>query len=381
MRLLLQGWRDAARPPPLGITSGVQIPAGQAPGTASVTVGQSIGLAAFAYGGLTTSGVTWSAEAGVITPDGVYTAPAAPGSYKVTAASTADPAQKTTVTVSVRPGLTLSPAALGAFVGDSQALGGASVPAGFSALNWKLIGGPAGGASVDAASGVFAATAAGVYTVEAALVGATDVKKTLTVAVLAPTTTPILSPGAASVTVGSQVQFSASIVGAAWSATGGGVSQSGLFTAPATPGAYTVTATKGTQVASAQVSVLPANTGVRLSGVRSGAPVDVASAIDTIFGQDKITLSATPLLNGAPTSVAAGDVSWIVSKPASVVKQTVRSGDPSQPMLDLELATPKSAASLGVFTVQYRYLPTGFTSNPVTINVQNDTGNAGVVVR
>ena len=200
---------------PFGVTPGVQVPAGQAPGTASVTVGQSIGLAAFAFGGLSTGGVTWSAEAGTVTSGGVYTAPDTVGSFKVTATSTSDQAQKTTVTVNVRPALTLSPAALGMFTGESKTLGGASVPAGFSALSWKLVDGPVGGASVDAVSGAFTATAEGVYTVEATLVGATDVKKTLTVAALAPTTTPILSPGAASVTVGSQVQFSASILGAA----------------------------------------------------------------------------------------------------------------------------------------------------------------------
>ena len=330
---------------PFGITSGVQVPPGQAPGTASVTVGQSIGLAAFTYGGLTTGGVTWSAEAGSITPEGVYTAPATPGSYAVTAVSTSDSAQKTTVTVNVRPDLTLSPAALGLFVGEARTLRGASSPAGFSALSWRLVGGPAGGAGVDAETGAFQASAEGVYTVEATLVGATDVKKTLTVAVLAPTTTPILSPGSASVTVGSQVQFSASILGATWSASGGTVSASGLFTAPTTPATITVTATKGTQSASAQVTVLPANTGVRLSVARNGTPVDTASAIDVVFGPDKITLSATPLLNGAPTTVGANDISWIVSKGSSVVKQTVRSDDLSQPRLELELAQLHCLAS------------------------------------
>ena len=377
----LVGLAGCSATAPFGITSGVQVPPGQAPGTASVTVGQSIGLAAFAYGGLSTSGVTWLAEAGTVTPDGVYTAPSTVGSYKVTATSTSDATQKSTVTVNVRPTLTLSPAALGTFVGEPKTLGGASVPAGFSALSWRVIDGPVGGASVDAVTGAFNATAEGVYTVEATLVGATDIKKTLTVAALAATTTPILSPGSASVTVGSQVQFSASILGATWSASAGSVSASGLFTAPTTAGVVTVTATKGTQTASAQVTVLPANSGVRLAATRNGAPVDPASAIDVVFGPDKITLAATPLLNGVPVTVAASDISWIVSKPVSVVKQTAQNGDLSQPKLDLELVAPKTAASLGVFTVQYRHLPTGFTSSPVTINVQNDTGNAGVVVR
>jgi hypothetical protein len=285
------------------------------------------------------------------------------------------------VTVNVRPGITLAPAALGLFTGDSRTLSGESVPAGFSALSWRIVDGPAGGATVDAVSGAFTATAEGIYTVEATLIGATDVRKTLTVAALAPTLTPIVSPGVASVTVGSQVQFSASISSPSWTATAGTITPGGLFTAPTTTGPVTITATRGGQVATAQVTVLPATGGVRLAVTRNGTPVDPAAPVSITFGQDRVSIVATPLLNGVPFSVAATDITWLVSKSTSVVRQTLQNQDLTQPRLDLELTTPKTAASLGTFTVQYRHLPTGFTSSPVTIDVQNDTGTAGVVVR
>src|SRR5580658_2037873 len=75
-----------------------------------------------------------------------------------------------------------------------------------------------------------------------------------------------ISPVSATVLTGGTQQFTATVTGSrntavTWSATGGTISSSGLYTAPATTGAYTVTAASednGTNSASATVTVNPA---------------------------------------------------------------------------------------------------------------------------
>ncbi len=75
-----------------------------------------------------------------------------------------------------------------------------------------------------------------------------------------------INPTTASVQVGKTFQFTASVTGnsntaVTWTATGGSVSTSGLFTAPSTTGTYTVKATSvadTTKSASATVTVTPA---------------------------------------------------------------------------------------------------------------------------
>lgn len=83
-----------------------------------------------------------------------------------------------------------------------------------------------------------------------------------------PTPTPAgvsvaVTPGSASVLTGATQQFTATVTGASntavnWTATGGSISSTGLYTAPAAAGAFTVTATSAadaTKSASATVSV------------------------------------------------------------------------------------------------------------------------------
>lgn len=68
---------------------------------------------------------------------------------------------------------------------------------------------------------------------------------------------------APSIPVGSQLSFqvhspSASVTTVVWSATGGNISSTGLYTAPATPGSYSIQATVGGVTASATVNVVAA---------------------------------------------------------------------------------------------------------------------------
>jgi hypothetical protein len=68
--------------------------------TAAVLTGNSQQFSASVCGA-TDPTIAWSATGGVITSSGVYTAPATPGAYKVTAKSVADPTKKSTTSVTV----------------------------------------------------------------------------------------------------------------------------------------------------------------------------------------------------------------------------------------------------------------------------------------
>ena len=96
-----------------------------------------------------------------------------------------------------------------------------------------------------------------------------------------------VSPTSANVQTGSAQQFSATVIGASntgvtWSATGGTISTSGLFSAGATAGAFTVTATSTANTAkSAQASVT-------LSAPAAPAPAAPAGTASSIT-KDGIT--------------------------------------------------------------------------------------------
>lgn len=90
-----------------------------------------------------------------------------------------------------------------------------------------------------------------------------------------------LSPATATVKAGKQQKFTATVtgsnlVGVSWTASGGTIDASGLYTAPSTPGAYTVTATSQTdpsKSATANVTVVPLDkTMVRVFHASPDAP-------------------------------------------------------------------------------------------------------------
>jgi C1A family cysteine protease len=74
-------------------------------------------------GGAGNTAVSWSASGGGITPAGVYTAPATPGGYTVTATSLADNTKSDTTTVTVTPlgSVSISDAFRGLFAGGTAA--------------------------------------------------------------------------------------------------------------------------------------------------------------------------------------------------------------------------------------------------------------------
>lgn len=136
-----------------------------------------------------------------------------------------------------------------------------------------------------------------------------------------------INPTTATVKAGATQQFTASVVGSSntgvtWTATGGTVSTSGLYTAPTTTGTYTVKATSAadtTKSATATVTVTPA----------AGVSVAITPATATIQtgATQQFTASVTGSTNTAVTWTATGgtvSASGLYTAPATAGTYTVK---------------------------------------------------------
>ncbi len=131
--------------------------------------------------------------------------------------------------------------------------------------------GTAGSGSSDLSSSVTSGaaipvgplTAAASYTLTFPTIAGTQLTQTLTVNVL-PVAISAISPAAPNVTAGHTQAFAATVsqaanTGVTWTATGGTISAAGIWTAPATPGTYTIRATAaadGTTFATTSATVV-----------------------------------------------------------------------------------------------------------------------------
>ncbi len=222
----------------------------------------------------TNTAVSWSvdgvaggnATTGTISASGLYTAPAAAGSHKVTATSVADTNASASAAVTVGALGAISPTT--AFLPPSGTQQFSSSIQGFSntSVNWavnQVAGGNASVGTITTAGLYTAPTQPGTYTVTATSAADSSVTASATVTV----GTITLSPASAMLAGSQQQQFtptaSAGVTAFTWSvdgtvggsATVGTISTSGLYAAPAQAGSHTVTATDGSITGSASVSV------------------------------------------------------------------------------------------------------------------------------
>jgi len=218
-------------------------------------------------------GVTWEATGGAIDAGGDYQAGPTPGTFTIVATAVdgglADTAQVTITSPGTTPTLAqviVKPSSYALSTGSTKqfrAYGrntlGDSVPvqAAFSATGGTISG-----------TGVYAAgTAPGTYRVIAAASGLAD---TAAVTLSSPTPTLIgvvLKPASYSLTTGTTKQFSAYgrnsvgdsvAVQVSFSATGGTITSSGLYTAGGSSGSYRVIASTGTLADTAAVTLASA---------------------------------------------------------------------------------------------------------------------------
>ncbi len=277
---------SSAEPPPAQ-TIDVSV----TPATTKVGTGGAVAFAAAVTGTVDTR-VTWSVVepgGGTIDPTGVYTAPSTPGGYHVNATSVADSraSGQSAVTVVLPVLVSISPRTPSVVAGRTVTFTAAVSNATDTSVTWAVAGTSCG-----------TITQTGVYTAPAAAATCTVTATShqdptrgdsvrVTVTAPPPPVTVALTPSPAAADACKTVQFSATVTNAAngavtWSvregATGGTVSTSGLFTAPATGGTYHVVATSvadptATTVATVtvtervlSVAVAPATTTVQTGG-------------------------------------------------------------------------------------------------------------------
>ena len=286
----------------------------------------------------TNTAVSWSVDGvaggnsttGTISASGLYTAPAAAGSHKVTATSVADTNASASAAVTVGALGAISPTAAFLPPGGTQQF--SSSIQGFSntSVNWavnQVAGGNASVGTITAAGLYTAPSQPGTYTVTAT--SAADASVTASATVTVGTIT--LSPASATLAGSQSQQFtptaSAGVTTFTWSvdgtvggsATVGTISPSGLYLAPAQAGSHTVTAADGSITGSATVSVAftitPPSTTVapsmtKLFTVTGLSDTSVTWAVDGTTGGSAATGTiSTSGLYTAPAAIGAHVIS------------------------------------------------------------------------
>ena len=272
--------------------------------------------------GTADSSVTWQvaeADGGTVDATGLYTAPAAEGTFHVRAVSTVSTKGTGTSVVHVKKGsvapvvVAVSPTTVTLPAGGSHAFAAAVTGTANLSVTWTVQEGSNCG-SVSAA-GLYSAPNAGA-TCHVVATSAADATKSgsATVTVTAPPPHVVtVTPGSASVVTGGTTTFSATVTGTTvgessavtWSVPTGAGSinpSTGVYVAPATPGTYVVTATSvatpsGTATATVTVTAAPV------------IAVSVTPSTTSILTGGTVTFSATVTGTTAGQSTA---VTWSV---------------------------------------------------------------------
>lgn len=268
------------------------------PATASLQSGQTRQFTAsgvWSDGSTTVPPVTWTAAGGSITSAGLYTAGSVPGTYPVTATHGGGMIAAGYVTISTAvptlTGILLTPTSVALAPGAIQqfsALGMYSNgTTGSVGITWSATGG-----SVNTSGRYTAGTAAGNYRVIARRSGGTLADTSSIGITIAPTVVSLaISPKPASLPVNGTQQFSLTALWSngsttvppiVWTATGGSVSGTGLYSAGAATGSYRVIAQH-----------------------QGGTRADTAAVTLTSVGPPPATLTALTV-SPKPTSVQAG---------------------------------------------------------------------------
>ncbi|MFI5088938.1 MAG: Ig domain-containing protein [Terriglobales bacterium] len=218
-----------------------------------------------------------------------------------------------------------------------------------TAVSWKASGG-----NISSGGMYTAPMSTGSFVVTATSMADTSKSASAPVSVTAAATVAVtISPGSASLSSGGSQQFTAAVSGSSnaavtWSATGGSVSTSGLYTAPSAAGTYTVTATSAadtTKSASATVTV-------------SAAPVVAVSitpgsASLITGGTQQFTASVSGSSNTAVTWSATGGsiTSGLYTAPSAAGTYTVKATSVADSTKSASATVTVSAAPVVAVTI------------------------------
>lgn len=198
--------------------------------------------------GADNTAVTWEANGGSITQDGLFTAPSTPGTYYVTATSVEDPSKSDTSEVIVMSppttSIAITPTAVTLEYGATQQFEAILQNLG-PGVTWAVDEGAAGGTIT--ADGLYTApNTTGTYHVTVTSTVDPTKSATATITVVPPIRL-FITPKTVHLRPGESFQFKGHVQGGAteldWSVletTGGTISDTGVYTAPMEPGTYHV---------------------------------------------------------------------------------------------------------------------------------------------
>ena len=345
------------------------------PQTASMQPAQQTQFTA-SVSGTTNTNVTWATSGGNVTSGGLYTAPSLNGTYTLTATSAADSTKSASATITVsqptQVSISVSPGTATIQTGGQQQFTASVSGTSNTSVAWKATGG-----TVTTTGLYTAPSTAGTYTVIATSAADSTKSASATITVSQPTQVSIsLSPGTASLQAGGQQQFTAMISGTSntavtWTASGGTITTSGLYTAPTAAGTYTVmavSAASSSTSASATVSVSAPQT------------VSISISPTSVAMPEKWQQQFSATVSGS----ASTGVTWAVSKGTGTITQTGLYTAPQAVETDVVTATSqadntKSASATitiaAPHTVALTWTPSASTG--VTYDVYRGTVTGG----
>jgi hypothetical protein len=315
------------------------------PATAALNPEEKLRFAAIVTGTANTV-VTWTATGGAVDSSGNYTAGAVPGEYAVTATTSTSPAKSASAVVTVRDVVvSVSPKTVTLQVGTTKQFQVAVTGTANQAVSWSASGG-----TVSATGLYTAPTTAGAYVVTATSTTNSAKSDSATVTVqYAPLVNVNITNPTTTVTVlqGGTQQYVGAVTGTTdtrlvWSATGGSISASGLFTAPkgqTAAGTYRVTATSvvdSTQSASADVQVpevavvvSPKTAALVATNTTNATPTTQLFAA-TVTGAKDATVTWTVVGGAASGTIAAGGTYKSPTVPGTYTVVATSVADPSK---------------------------------------------------
>ena len=256
--------------------------------------------------------VTWTVDkvaggnstVGTITSTGLYTAPQSSGTHVVTATAVVDTTKSASATVTVKGTLAINPATATVVAGATQPFQAILNGTVTSGATWTVDGVSGGNSSVGIITGAGVYTApsqAGTHTISASVGTGSSNSATAPVIVFS----FAIAPTNATVAEGGTQQFTATIqglsnTGVTWSvnnvvggnATTGTISATGLYTAPAQSGTYTIGATSMADTAASVTT--PVNISAPLG------PVVISPTTATLMNGTSQQFTAS-VLGGNPT--------------------------------------------------------------------------------
>ena len=370
------------------VTQPTQVSISVSPGAANIQTGGQQQFTASVFG-TSNTGVAWKATGGTVTTTGLYTAPSTAGTYTVTATSAADSTKSASATITVpqptQVSISVSPDTANIQTGGQQQFTASVFGTSNTGVAWKATGG-----TVTTTGLYTAPSTAGTYTVTATSSADSTKSASSTITVSQPTQVSIsVSPGTASLQAGGQQQFTAMISGTSntavtWTASGGAITTSGLYTAPTAAGTYTVKAVSSANSstsASATVSVSAAQTvSISISPTSLAMPEKWQQQFSAIVSGSASTGVTWTVSKGTGTITQSGLYTAPQAVETDVVTATSQADSTKSASATITVAAPHTvaltwtpSASSGVTYSVYRGTVTG---GPYILLVSGMTGNS-----